>query len=163
MRSRLIAAALVASFISLPLVPVLAHAGDSEGEKTHDDGALVKIEIRLENGKIVKHTAEVRELGMDWNVEFDGEEHHHGFVFNIVKDGKKAKTKLAYSRDGEKIVAPFVSAFQTGKREVLRTDKGIAFAFTVTFKKFPRSDDAREKDRLEPDGGDDPLGDTPIK
>lgn len=155
--------------VPLGLTPAVfsttAHAGDGDkkDEPTHDEGALVKIEVRNENGKIDKHTAKVRQLGMDWKVQFEGGDHQHEFVFNIEK-GKKVKAKLSYSRDGQKIIAPFSDTYGHKKREVLRTDKGIALALTFTWKKFPRDENSRDDDSaLKPDGGDDPLGDNPLR
>lgn len=146
------------------LVSAPVHAGEdsSERDKTYDYGAKVKIEIRMENGAIVKHRGELRTMGTDWRFEFEGEGHRHVLVLNAEGEegDKKLKVTLAYDRDGTAIIAPYTSDWKVRKRESLWTQDGsMAIALTFIPTKFEREDTSRDdKDQINPDDNDDPLG-----
>lgn len=141
-----------------------AWAGDDqdEDEKTYDRGAKVKIELRQENGKVVKHRGEMRSFGTDWRFEFEGEGHHHVVVLNANNEegSKTFDVTLAYERDAIDVIAPYSTEFTARKREALWTDDGkIAIALTFYPKKFEREDKSRDDDeQIKPDDSDDPLG-----
>jgi hypothetical protein len=146
--------------LAIPAVaaPQTALAADGEDDNAID-AADVKIEVRLENGKVVKHNAEVPAMEMDHKIEFEGEGHFHELTLNIKKTGKgKLSVRLAYDRDATPIIAPYTTDFKAKKREVLWAEN-IALALTIKPKKVKPKDTSRdEDDQLQPDESDDPLG-----
>lgn len=145
--------------VALPAVAIPGIALAAEGEDEGIDAADVKIEVKLENGKVVKHVAEIPAMEMDHKVEFEGEGHFHEMVFNIKRESKgKLLVKLSYDRDASPIIAPFTTDFTAKKREILRAGN-IAIALTIKPKKVKPKDTSRdEDDQVEPDDSDDPLG-----
>ncbi len=139
----------------------------AEGEQAkppeYDLGAKVKIELRMEDGTIVKHRGELRSYGNDWTFDFEGADHTHQVVLNV--EGSEGESKLdvtlSYSRDGSLVIPPFTTDFTAKKREVLWTEDGtLALALLFTPTKFPREDKTRDdKDKIAPgEDNDDPLG-----
>ena len=156
-----IASLLCVALPCLALSPTGASASEEQPE--YDEGAVVKIEIRNEKGEIAKHRAELRQVGMDFHVEFEGTGAQHALFFHVIEaTDSQVKVKLGYTRDGQAIIANFENTFKAKKREILRTDNGIAHAFTFQKKKVPRAKTERD-DQIEPDGGDDPLGKNPLR
>lgn len=158
--------ALVAPMIALIMVaPSPADAGDSE-TKEYDYGAKVTIEVRMENGTVVKHKGEMRSFGNEWRFEFDGAEHQHGVILTAeTEEGSKSlEVTLAYERDGTPIIAPFTDTYTAKKRQALWTEDGsLAIALTFFPTKFAREDTSREdKEKIKPDDSDDPLGGTKL-
>lgn len=142
-----------------------AHAGESESkkEKQYDYGAKVTIEVRMEDGTVVKHRGEMRSFGNAWTFEFDGADHHHGVTLTVESEegSKTLEVTLSYERDGTPIIAPFTDTYTAKKRQTLWTEDGsLAIALTFTPVKFEREDKSRdEKEKIKPgDGNDDPLG-----
>ena len=140
-----------------------AHAGDSESkEKEYDYGAKVTIEVRMEDGTVVKHRGEMRSFGNEWTFEFDGADHRHGVILTAeAEEGSKTlEVTLAYERDGTPIIAPFTDTYTAKKRQALWTEDGsLAIALTFYPTKFEREDKSRDdKEKIKPDDNDDPLG-----
>ena len=135
--------------------------GDQD-EPQYDWGAKVTIELRMENGKVVKHRGEMRSFGNEWRFDFDGEGHKHLVTLNAESEegSKTLEVTLAYDRDGTPIIAPFTDTYTAKKRQTLWTENGdFAVALTFTPTKFPRKDTERDdKQQIKPDDNDDPLG-----
>lgn len=152
---------LVAPLAAPTQVQAAAEDGDEE-EKTYDYGAKVKIELRMEDGTIVKHRGEMRSFGNEWRFEFDGADHHHVVTLNAEgEEGKKQlEVTLAYERDAMAVIAPYKDTYPVRKRQTLWTEDGkLAIALTFIPTKFEREDQSRDdKDKIDPDENDDPLG-----
>jgi hypothetical protein len=156
-----------ASILALPLLlgvalsagPSVAHAGEGE----QDEGTLaadVKVEVRLENGKIVTHLGEVPVYEMDHTFSFDGEGHAHALTLNIKQGDAPGKlvVRLSYERDSTPIIAPYTTDFKARKREVLWAED-IAIALTFKPKRVKPKDTSRDEgEQIEPDKSEDPLG-----
>ena len=166
---------LAASLFLAPLVssaPAQAAVGASDGnkdkdtDKDYDYGAKVAIELRMENGKVVKHRGEMRSFGNEWRFEFDGADHHH--LVTLSAEGEEGSKSLevtfAYERDGTAIIAPYTETFKARKRQAMWTEDGkMAIALTFHPKKFEREDSSRDdEDQIAPDDSDDPLGSNPL-
>jgi hypothetical protein len=137
-----------------------AEEEDQEAQRAAD----VKIEIRQEDGKVVTYRGELLSYGIDFKLEFEGEGHAHEVTLNIQEGtSKKLKVKLAYDRDANPIIAPYVVDFEPKKREVLWADD-IAMALTFKPKKIKPKDTTRDEDeQFKPEENDDPLGDLKLK
>jgi hypothetical protein len=125
-----------------------------------DEVAQVKIEIKLESGRVVKpESAFTVGYGVDNNLEIQADGAKHQFLLNVKRKGDKSKEAKAvsitigYDRDGEAIIAPYTFDAKVKKREVLRIEGGIAIAFTVTPKKVEgeAKDPPEEAQPEEPD------------
>ncbi|WP_146657971.1 hypothetical protein [Enhygromyxa salina] len=157
--------ALVAPLVSPTQVQAAAQNGedgsDSE-EQTYDYGARVKIEVRMEDGTVVKHRGEMRSFGNEWRFEFDGADHHHALTLNASGEegDKKLEVTLAYERDGMAVIAPYKDTYPVRKRQSLWTQDGkLAIALTFIPTKFEREDTSRDdKEKIDPGDSDDPLG-----
>jgi hypothetical protein len=150
---------LVAS--TVVLAPASVDAGESDKEKEYDQGAKVTIEVRMEDGTVVKHRGEMRSFGTEWRFEFDGADHRHGVLLTAEsEDSKTFEVTLAYERDGTPVIAPFTDTYTAKKRQALWTEDGsLAIALTFFPTKFEREDKSRDdKDKIKPDDSDDPLG-----
>ena len=171
--NRIVRAACLALPLALlsPLIaPELAQADaaeDDSDEPSYDYGARVKIEVRMENGEVVKHRGEMRSFGNDWRFEFDGADHNHALTLSAEGEegDKQLKVTIAYERDGMQIIAPYTDNWPVRKRETLWTTDGqLAIALTFIPTKFEREDHSRDdKDKIAPDDGDDPLGGNPLR
>ncbi|PRQ02892.1 hypothetical protein ENSA5_19820 [Enhygromyxa salina] len=154
--------ALVAPLITSGEVQAAA-ADDEEGEgKTYDYGAKVKIELRMEDGTTVRHRGELRSFGNEWRFEFDGAGHHHVVTLDATHEegDKELEVTLAWDRDGESIIAPYTDSYPVRKRQSLWSADGkLAIAMTFKPTKFEREDSSRDdKEKLNPDDDDNPLG-----
>lgn len=158
--------ALIAPLVTPAQVQAAAADGEDD-EPSYDYGARVKIELRMENGTIVKHRGEMRSFGNEWRFEFEGADHHHLVTLNAAgKEGdKQLEVTLAYERDGMAVIAPYKDSYKVRKRQTLWTEDGkLAIALTFIPKKFEREDKSRDdKDKIAPDEDDDPLGDNLFK
>lgn len=138
-------------------------AEDGEGtpdpNQPTDEVAQVKIEIKLESGRVVKpESAFTLDYGVDNNVEIQADGAKHQFLLNVKRKGDKGKEAkevsitVGYDRDGEAIIAPFTFDAKVKKREVLRIEGGIALAFVVTPKKVeaPKPPEAEEQPEEQP-------------
>lgn len=141
---------------------------DSEGapEQPKDEVAQVRIEIKLESGRVVKpENIFTVDYGVDSNLEIQADGAKHQFLLNIKRKGKQGKEAkevsitVGYDRDGEAIIAPFTFDAKVKKREVLRIEGGIALAFVVTPKKV--EGEAAPKQEEEQPGG--PEGKQPTE
>jgi hypothetical protein len=143
------------------LTPADATAGDKD-QPEYDYGAKVTIELRMEDGTIVKHRGELRSFGTDWRFEFEGGDHRH--VVTLSAEGEEGKKTLdvtiAYERDATAIIAPFKDTYTARKRQAFWTEDGsLAVALTFYPTKFEREDQSRDdKEKINPDDSDDPLG-----
>jgi hypothetical protein len=135
--------------------------GSEGAEQPKDEVAQVKIEIKLESGRVVKpESAFTIDYGVDSNLEIQAEGAKHQFMLNIKRKGKEGKEAkevsitVGYDRDGEAIIAPFTFDAKVKKREVLRIEGGIAIAFTITPKKVegvaPPEGEQQPEEPLEP-------------
>jgi hypothetical protein len=152
--------------------------GDEGTEQPKDEVAQVKIEIKLESGRVVKpESAFTVDYGVDNNLEIQAEGAKHQFLLNVKRKGDKGKEAkevsitIGYDRDGEAIIAPYTFDAKVKKREVLRIEGGIAIAFTVTPKKVegtpppkgeeqpdePEEKPKEKKKKIETCDTDDPL------
>jgi len=135
---------------------------DEEGEGSEqpkDEVAQIKIEIKLESGRVVKpESAFTVDYGVDSNLEIQAEGAKHQFLLNVKRKGDKGKEAkeisitIGYDRDGEAIIAPYTFDAKVKKREVLRIEGGIAIAFTVTPKKVEGAAPPKEEEQpVEPE------------
>jgi hypothetical protein len=137
--------------------------GSEETPQPKDEVAQVRLEIKLESGRVVKpEDSFTLDYGVDSNVEIQADGAKHQFLLNVKrkgkeKDGKEAKEvsiTVGYDRDGEAIIAPFTFDAKVKKREVLRIEGGIALAFTITPKKVegeaPKPEEQPEQPTEEP-------------
>ncbi|MFO7566069.1 MAG: hypothetical protein R6X02_25720 [Enhygromyxa sp.] len=146
---------------TLVTAPSTAVAGESN-EKQYDHGAKVTIEVRMPDGKIVKHRAEMRSFGTQWRFEFEGADHQHALLLSAeAEEGSKTlEVEIAYERDGSPVIAPFTDTYTAKKRQAFWTeDDSLAIALTFYPTKFERKDTSRDdKEKIKPDDSDDPLG-----
>lgn len=148
---------------TIAITPTSADAGESEKkEKQYDNGAKVTIEVRMEDGTIVKHRGELRSFGNEWRFEFEGAEHKHAVLLTAESEegSKTLEVTIAYERDGTPIIAPFTDTYTAKKRQAFWTeDESLAIALTFVPTKFEREDKSRDdKEKIKPDDSDDPLG-----
>ncbi len=139
----------------------------SSNAKSKDEGekarlmALVKVEIKLENGKIVRHAGELVEWDEDATVVFDGGGHSHALSLHLHPKDDKAKkisVKMAYDRDSSPVLAPFTFDTRARKREIIQSDGGLALAITITPKKAKPQENKRRDDSIDgPSDPNDPL------
>lgn len=116
--------------------------GSENADQPTDEVAQVKIEIKLESGRVIKpENVFTVGYGVENNLEIQAEGAKHQFLLNVKRKGDKGKEAkevsitVGYDRDGEAIIAPFTFDAKVKKREVLRIEGGIALAFVVTPKK----------------------------
>lgn len=170
--------------------PVTAEAADdddTEQEQAEREVAQIKIEIKLESGRVVKPDDDFTiDFGVENQLAIDADGSSHQFMLMVEhkpskEGGKKKKGKkkeqvveltVGYDRDGEAIVAPYTFDAKVDKREVLRIEGGMAIAFTITPKtlaapggtpteeeELPEEPVAPPKKKIEITGEDnDPLG-----
>ncbi|MCX4241128.1 hypothetical protein [Paraliomyxa miuraensis] len=178
-------AVLVAIGLLMGPLPSVRAADDPEDEEIEDGeeteapvvrgAADVKIEVKLESGRVVKPESAVHvDYGVQTGVELQADGSKHQFQLTIMPkgDGKKeVAITVGYDRDGEPIVAPYTFDAKVKKREVLRIEGGMALAFTITPKKVdgeqaPAPDEEqptepvekpKPKDKIEVCEEDDPL------
>jgi hypothetical protein len=154
--------ALVAPLITSNQVQAAAQDGEDSEQQTYDYGARVRIEVRMEDGTIVKHRGEMRSFGNEWRFEFDGADHHHVLTLNAAGEegDKQLEVTLAYERDGMAVIAPYKDKYPVRKRQSLWTQDGkLAIALTFIPTKFEREDTSRDdKEKIDPGDDDDPLG-----
>ena len=119
-----------------------AEDGGEDPNQPKDEVAQVKIEIKLESGRVIKpENVFTVGYGVENNLEIQAEGAKHQFLLNVKRKGDKGKEAkevsitVGYDRDGEAIIAPFTFDAKVKKREVLRIEGGIALAFVVTPKK----------------------------
>lgn len=126
-------------------------------EQPTDEVAQVKLEIKLESGRVIKPEREfVVEYGVDNRLEIQAEGAMHQFLVNVRRKSKDDKGPVVsitfgYDLDGEPIVAPYVFDAKVKKREVLRIEGGVAIAFVITPKKVAGEAPTQEEEPEEPE------------
>ena len=171
-------AALVA--LGLFMSPVAVSAAANENTKAEAEAdrevAQVKIEIKLESGRVVKpDDLFTVDYGVENALEIQADGSSHQLKLKVDRKGNKGKfvaLTVGYDRDGEAVVAPYTFDAKVKKREVLRIEGGMALAFTITPKKLagkaPEGEDddpsdepqdkKKPRDKIETDcPADDPL------
>lgn len=158
-----LSALLLGISIGVAVAPALAQADDesSSKEPAKKSMALVKVEIKLENGTVIKHRGQLLEWGEDSSVLLDGEGHSHAVLLTVNKQdkaGKKLSVKVGYNRDSSPVIAPFTYETAAKKREIIRSDDGLALAITVTPKSVAPDKKPKREDEIEgPKDPNDPL------
>lgn len=170
-------AALVALGLMMmgPAAPVGAAEGDQTAEAPRQV-AQIKIEIKLESGRVIKPEDNFTvEFGVDNSLEIQAEGSSHLFSVKVDKKGSKKDSKdvsvtVGYNRDGEAVIAPYTFDTKVKKREVVRVEGGLAIALTVTPKKAegdkpPEDEEVVPEEKQKPrdkieisEDEDDPLG-----
>lgn len=155
-------AALLAAAVGLVAAPALASAPATPATAEGEDAkplAAVQVEIRQENGKVVKGAAEI-----EWNedgslsIEEDGTQHKVRLRLDREGNSNKVSVTVAYSRGGKDIIAPYAFDAKMKKREVLRIEGNLAIAVTITPKKVAAPKKGEDKPKLDVSGDpDDPL------
>lgn len=137
---------------------------ESSAERA-DDGARkqklaqVKVEIREEDGEVIKH----KEL-VPWRetstIEIEGAGHTHSVTVTPapVKKSMKLEMTFSYDRDDTAIVSAYSYESKMWKRELLRVEGGLAIAITVVPKTIELPPEPPKRDELEHDETEDPLG-----
>ena len=132
-------AAILAVAVALPSAPATSHAADRTADAIPQsmaivEVAIVKVEVKLESGKVIQHDGVVFEWGDEGNVVLKYNEHTHDIALKVDKneDGKKISLTVGYTRDGEAVIAPQTVQSAPKKREVIRIEGGSAIAVTVT-------------------------------
>ncbi|MEX1368521.1 MAG: hypothetical protein AB1Z98_35660 [Nannocystaceae bacterium] len=130
-----------------PVTAEAADEDDTEQEQAEREVAQIKIEIKLESGRVVKPDDDFTiDFGVENQLAIDADGSSHQFMLKVehkpTPEGskkKKGKNKdqivaltVGYDRDGEPIVAPYTFDAKVKKREVLRIEGGMAIAFTIT-------------------------------
>ena len=165
-----------------PAAAVAAADDEAQEEEAEREVAQIKIEIKLESGRVVKPDDNFTvDFGVENSLAIEADGSRHQFMLKVERkadasdegEGKKKKDKkkdevvaltVGYDRDGEPIVAPYTFDAKLKKREVLRIEGGMALACTITPKKVkgdaPPPDETEEepedkdppKDKIEIDG-----------
>lgn len=123
----------------------------AQAESAHEV-AQIKIEIKLESGRVVKPEDNFTvDFGVENSLEIKAEGSSHQFMLKVDRKGDKNKNKVVvltvgYDRDGEAIVAPYSFDAKLKKREVLRIEGGMALAFTITPKKVAGEGPSEEEE-----------------
>jgi hypothetical protein len=152
--------------ISIVLLGALVNAAPAtasssqvaQGDKKARSMALVKIEVRLEDGGVVKNKGDLLKWNNKGTVVFDGQGQTHSFEITPRHNGDKLSIKIGYSRNGEPIFAPFDYETGPNQRELLEIDDGLSLAITVTPKKVDSKSKPKRDDSIEGPEDDDPLG-----
>jgi len=123
--------------------------------------AAVHVEIRQESGEVAQ-TRTAFGWNEDGTISFHGAGHAHELSLRLAREGqsKSIRAKVAYSRDGQPVIAPVDLDLRLGKREILRIEGGMAIAFTVRANAEKPQEKPSDHEPVErPDGGDvdDPL------
>ncbi len=135
-------------------------APEDQVEQPKDEIASIKLEIKLESGRVIKPERDFTvEYGVDNSVEIQAEGAKHHFLINVRRKSKDDKgpevsITVGYDRDEEAIIAPFTFKAKVKKREVLRIEGGSAIAFVVTPKKVageaPKAEEQPEEPQEKP-------------
>lgn len=168
-------ALLVALGLMLGPTAVSAAEDDEDAQvETEQEVAQIKIEIKLESGRVVKpEDLFTVDFGVENSLEIQAEGSSHQFKLKVDRksdsDNKKVVLTVGYDRDGEAIVAPYSFDAKLKKREVLRIEGGMALAFTITPKKktegetptdeeeVPEEPEQKPRDKIDVCDKDDPL------
>jgi len=159
-RTSLLAVSLLAAF-AVPGPSTTWAADETAPDAETRNVAVVKIEVKLESGKVIKHEGAVLDWGADGNIVLTQDDHKHDVALKIDRPGdseKKIKLTVGYTRDGEAIIAPYTVDSQVKKREVIRIEGGVAIAVTVVPKTMKvEAPKEKPRDKIEGPGSNDPL------
>ena len=152
-------AAILAVAIALPSAPATSHAADRTADAIPQsmaivEVAIVKVEVKLESGKVIKHDGVLFEWGDEGNVVLKYDDHTHDVALKVDRpdeNGKAISLTVGYARDGEAIIAPQTVATEAKKREVIRIEGGSAIALTVTPKKVKLDENGNPVEPIPPD------------
>jgi hypothetical protein len=135
--------------------------GDATADDTAADdplgprhAAVVKVEIKQEDGEVVEHVGAPIDLGEDQKVEFTAGGHKHVFMFEVTPKDPKARkltVRFSYVRDGVDFFRGFDYDTKARKRELIRPDdESIVLALTVSPKIiYPETTTREEEDQVE--------------
>jgi len=141
------------------VVPAHAAASEPVAEQQTKLVAMVKVEIKQQSGKVVKTEPRAIEWDEESNVRLESDGHVHDVSLQIRKQddaAKKLNVTMADEFDGEPVIAPFAFDTTAKKREIIRTDGGIALAITVTPKRV-KVEAPKKRDKIEGSDSDQPL------
>lgn len=151
-------AALLAFGLLVGPTAVEAAQGDDKTEaEAEREVAQVKLEIKLESGRVVKLPSDFTvDFGVQNALEVEADGSKHAFSVMVEKKGeskaKEIKVTVGYDRDGEAVIAPYSFNTKAKKREVVRIEGGLAFAVTITPKKIKgEGGTATEEEELPPE------------
>jgi len=155
----LLRAAILAVAIAMPSAPATGHAADRVADEIPQSAAIVevaivKVEVKLESGKVIKHDGVLFEWGDEGNVVLKYDDHTHDVALKVDRpdeNGKKISLTVGYARDGESIIQPQTVATEAKKREVIRIEGGSAIALTVTPKKVKLDENGNPVEPIPPD------------
>jgi hypothetical protein len=155
----LVAAVAMVAMAGRPVLAVAPVVDGRAGSGAGKEMAFVKVEVRLESGKVLKHPGEYLGWDEDGTVTLDGEGHAHAVEVRAHKvgDGKKLEVRVSYLRDSQRVIAPITLDTKPARRELLHADDGLALAITVTPKKVDTSKKKRDESIDGPENPDDPL------
>lgn len=152
---RLLSAAFLAAAVAMPGVPATAVAADEiPASVAVVEVAIVKVEVKLESGKVIKHDGVLFEWGDEGNVVLKYDDHTHDVALKVERpdeNGKKIDLTVGYSRDGNLIITPQQVSTEAKKREVIRIEGGAAIALTVTPKKVKLDENGNPVEPIPPD------------
>jgi len=152
---RLLSAAFLAAAVAMPGVPATAVAADEiPASVAVVEVAIVKVEVKLESGKVIKHDGVLFEWGDEGNVVLKYDDHTHDVALKVDRpdeNGKKIDLTVGYSRDGTLIITPQQVSTEAKKREVIRIEGGAAIALTVTPKKVKLDENGNPVEPIPPD------------
>jgi hypothetical protein len=155
---RLLSAAILAASVGFAGVPTSGHAADGDDQipatMTIVEVAIIKVELKLESGKVIKHDGVLFEWGDEGNVVLKYDDHTHDVALKVERpdeNGKKVDLTVGYSRDGELIIQPQAVSTEVKKREVIRIEGGAAIALTGTPKKVKLDENGNPVEPIPPD------------
>jgi hypothetical protein len=156
---RLLNAAILAAAVTIPAAPAMGWAADRTADEIPQsvaivEVAIVKVEVKLESGKVIKHDGVLFEWGDEGNVVLKYDDHTHDVALKVDRtddSGKAIKLTVGYARDGESIIQPQTVSTEAKKREVIRIEGGSAIALTVTPKKVKLDENGNPVEPIPPD------------
>ena len=150
---------LASALLLAPHVTSLASAEPSKEDQAKVKPSI-KVELKLEDGQVLQKAGQIGDWGQDLAVVLDAKGHSHAVSIKVSKadaKGDKLKVELSYKRDSTPVIAPFTYDTKPRKRDIIRTDGGLAIAVTVTPKKVTPKGRSRDDSVEKPKDPDDPL------
>lgn len=151
---RLLSAAFLAAAMAMPGVPMAQADDQIPAAVAVVEVAIVKVEVKLESGKVIKHDGVLFEWGDEGNVVLKYDDHTHDVALKVDRpdeNGKKIDLTVGYSRDGTLVITPQQVSTEAKKREVIRIEGGAAIALTVTPKKVKLDENGNPVEPIPPD------------
>ena len=157
--NRALHAAILAVAVALAGAPATSEAADRMADEIPQsvaitEVAMVKVEVKLESGKVIKHDGVLFEWGDEGNVVLKYDDHTHDVALKVDRpdaNGKAISLTVGYARDGEAIITPQTVSTEAKKREVIRIEGGSAIALTVTPKKVKLDENGNPVEPIPPD------------